>query len=176
MWGAALNSIDPNIVMTPVYISAPSYFTLNPNPGQFPLPLFVDLPWAADYPYPSDFVDGTYKQGGYYTAPFGWSVQRLNSTGHADQAAMFAEMNSLIQVADSTTNATLAAQDYKTAEQLGINLYMYVYTYVPNYFLVVKPYMHGYQNVPLIYAAGLYDYYVKTCGSTQACSGRGIGP
>jgi ABC-type transport system substrate-binding protein len=176
MWGAALNSIDPNIVMTPVYISVPSYFTLNPNPGQFPIPLFVDLPWEADYPYPSDFVDGMYKQGGYYPAPFGWSVQCLNSTGHADQAKTFAEMNSLLQVADSTTNATLAAQDYKAAEQLAINLYMYVYTYVPNYFLVVKPYMHGYQNVPLIYAAGYYDYYVKTCGSTQACSGRGIGP
>jgi len=176
MWGAALNSIDPNIVMTPVYISVPSYFTLNPNPGQFPIPLFVDLPWAADYPYPSDFVDGMYKQGGYYPAPFGWSVECLNSTGHADQAKTFAEMNSLVKIADSTTNATLAAQDYKAAEQLAINLYMYVYTYVPNYFLVIKPYMRGYRNVPLIYAAGFYDYYLKTCGSTQACSGRGIGP
>ena len=176
MWAAALNSIDSNIVMTPFYMSDSTYFALNLNPGQFPIPLWVDGFWSADYPYPSDAVDFVYKQGGgYLVTPFGWSVQWLNSTGHADQAAMFAEMNSLIQVADSTTNATLAAQDYKAAEQLAINLYMYVYTYVPNYFLVVKPYMHGYQNVPLIYAAGFYDYYVKTCGSTQACSGRSIG-
>ena len=59
---------------------------------------------------------------------------------------MFAQMKSLIQIADSTTNAPLAAQNYKQAEQIAINLYMYVYTIVPNFFWVVKPYMNGYQG------------------------------
>jgi len=97
---------------------------------------------------------------------------------------MFAQMNSLIQTADSTTNTTLAAEDYKQAEQIGINLFMYVYTIVPNTFWVVKPYMNGYQG-QISYQenpmwggtnVGLYYWWVKTCGSTQACSGRGIGP
>lgn len=93
-------------------------------------------------------------------------------------------MNSLIEEADLTTNATLAAQDYKQAEQIAINLYMYVYTVVPNQFWVVKPYMNGYQGQisyqqnPMFGGSGvgLYFWWVKTCGSTQACSGRSIGP
>ena len=95
---------------------------------------------------------------------------------------MFAKMNSLIQTADSTTNTTLAAQDYQRAEQLAINLYMYLYLGIDSSFLVVKPYMVGYlghmsyQQNPIYNADGLYFWWVKTCGSIQACSGRSIGP
>jgi ABC-type transport system substrate-binding protein len=182
MWAAALNSIDPNIAMNPVYVPVPTYFAYA-VPGQNPMPIAA-LFWGADYPYPSDFVDANYKQGGYYVGPNDWTVQYLNSTGHADQATMYAQMNSLIQIADSTTNATLAAQDYRQAEQLAINLYMLVYLYVPNEFLVVKPYMNGYQGQisyqenPMFtyFPTGLYFWWVKTCGSVQACSGRNIGP
>ena len=180
MWAAALNSIDPNIVMNPVYVSFPTWFAYA---YAYAIPI-AEGGWGADYPYPSDFVDSMYKQGGYYVAPYGWTAQYLNSTGHADQAAMFAEMNSLIQIADSTTNATLAAQDYRQAEQLAINLYSYVYLQVDNNFLVVKPYMNGYQgqisyeeNPMFTYLpTTLYFWWVKTCGSVQACSGRNIGP
>ena len=147
-------------------------------PGQFPIAIQYHF-WGADYPYPSDLVDSMYKQGGIFVEN-DWTVQQLNSTGHADQAAMFAQMNSLINIADSTTNTTLAAQDYKAAEQLAINLYMYVYLSVGNGFIVVKPYMNGYQgqisyqeNPMLPY---MYFWWVKTCGSVQACSGRNIGP
>jgi ABC-type transport system substrate-binding protein len=180
MWAAALNSIDPNIVMNPVYISFPTYVGYA-IPGQNPIPIQF-IGWSADYPSPSDFVDPMYKQGGYFVRPNGWTVQYLNSTGHADQAAMFAEMNSLIQIADSTPNATLAAQDYRQAEQLAISLYMLVYSYVENAFWVVKPYMNGYQGQisyqenPMFITMGLYFWWVKTCGSVQACSGRNIGP
>jgi peptide/nickel transport system substrate-binding protein len=175
MWAAALNSIDPNIVMNPVYNSL-SWYSALPAP-----PIFQSW-WFADYPYPSDFVDSMYKPGRYWVAAN--AAQYLNSTGHADQAAMFAQMNSLIQIADSTTNATLAAQDYRQAEQLAINLYIYVYLYVPNTFWVVKPYMNGYQGQvsydenPMTGPGpgGLYFWWVKTCGSVQACSGRNIGP
>jgi ABC-type transport system substrate-binding protein len=180
MWASAVNSIDPNIVMTPVAVPYNDFFGSYLIPGQNPMPIAVGNNWIADYPYPSDFVDGMYKEGGYFTASYGWSVQYLNSTGHPDQATTYAEMNSLIQTADTTTNATLAAQDYRQAEQLAINLYMYVYTYIPNAFLLVKPYMSGYQGQiqyeqnPM--QPALYFWWVKACQSTQACSGRSIGP
>jgi ABC-type transport system substrate-binding protein len=182
MWAAAVNSIDPDIVMNPVYVPL-STMTTYFAPSQNPMPIWF-LGWLADYPYPSDFVDVFYKQGGIYAAPNGWTAEYLNSTGHGDQASMFAQMNSLIKIADSTTNATLAAQDYKAAEQIAINLYMYLYAFVPNSFWVVKPYMNGYQGQisyqqnPMLGGAymGLYFWWVKTCGSIQACSGRGIGP
>ena len=89
-------------------------------------------------------------------------------------------MNALIAEADSTTNATLAAQDYKQIEQIAINLCLYIYLFQANYFYVVKPYMNGYQGQisylmnPM--APDYYVYWVKTCGSVQACSGRNIGP
>jgi len=180
MWEAALNSVDSNIAINPVYVSVAAIKTYL-VPGQFPAPIAA-VSFSADYPYPSDFVDVLYKQGGNYAAPQGWTVEYLNSTGHADQAAMFAQMNSLIQIADSTTNATLAAHDYKHAEQIAINLYMYVYSSTSNEFWVVKPYMNGYQGQisyqenPIFYPDGLYFWWVKTCGSVQACSGRNVGP
>jgi ABC-type transport system substrate-binding protein len=179
MWASALNSIDPNIVMNPVYVSWQMYYSY-----WFPI---GGAGFAADYPYPSDLVDVMYKQGGFWgfsVGSYSNTLQYLNSTGQADQATMFAQMNSLIQTADSTTNTTLAAQDYRQAEQLAINLYMYVYLDVPNSFWVVKPYMNGYQGQisyqenPMFGGGGmgLYFWWVKTCGSVQACSGRSIGP
>jgi peptide/nickel transport system substrate-binding protein len=182
MWAAALNSVDPYIVLNPVYVPL-STMLAYAIAGQNPMPIWF-LGWLADYPYPSDFVDPFYKQGGIFAAANGWTTEYFNSIGRAGQAAMFAQMNSLIEVADSTTNATLAAQDYKAAEQIAINLYMNVYTFVPNSFWVVKPYMNGYQGDisyqqnPIWGGAnqGLYFWWVKTCGSVQACSGRGIGP
>jgi ABC-type transport system substrate-binding protein len=181
MWAAALHSIDPNIVMTPVYVP---YLTLLVDYGipGFPTPIYYGV-WTANYPYPSDPVAGVYKQGGHYTAVDGWSVD-LNSTGHGDQAAMYAEMNSLIAEADSTTNATLAAQDYKQVEQIAIDLYMYVYTSVFSQFWAVKSYMTGYQGQisdqmnPLFGGIedGHYYWWVKGCENPQACAGRNIGP
>ena len=180
MWAAAVNSIDPNIVMTPFSVLFTNFYANYLIPGQNPMPISIGDGWTADYPYPSDFVDGMYKEGGYYPASYSWSVQYLNSTGHADQATTYAEMNSLIQTADTTTNATLAAQEYRQAEQLAINLYMYVYTFKLNSFLIVKPFMNGYQG-QIQYEQNpqlptLYFWWVKTCGSIQACSGRNVGP
>jgi peptide/nickel transport system substrate-binding protein len=166
MLGAALHSIDPNIVITPVAIRNRSdYFTI-----VWPILMFT---WVADYPYPSDVVDV------FYQNPY--APDWLNSTGHPDQAAMYAQMNALIAEADSTTNSTLAAQDYKQIEQIAINLYLYVYLDQPNFFYIVKPYMNGYQGQfsYLMNPMGgwpPYVWWVKTCGSIQACSGRGIGP
>jgi len=168
MYAAALHSIDPNIIMTPIFIANP-----NTTPAVIWWPISIWY-WGADYPHPSDVVDM------WYQAPF--APAWLNSTGHPDQAATFAQMNSLISEADSTTNATLAAEDYKQIEQIAINLYLMVYLTQPNSFYVVKPYMNGYEGQvsyllnPMAPFVPDYVWWVKTCGSTEACSGRGIGP
>ncbi len=167
MWAAALNQIDPNIQLTPVYVPFSTIIAYE-VPGSNPMPIYY-LGWIADYPYPSDFVDAMYKEGGTYPAPDGFSTEYFNATGHPDQAQMFAQMNNLIDQADTTANETLAAQLYKQAEQIAINLYMYVYTVQPNAFWVVKPYMNGYQGQisyeenPMIGGAGdsLFYWWVK---------------
>jgi ABC-type oligopeptide transport system substrate-binding subunit len=177
VWAAAVHSIDPNIVMTLTYVSNSVLYSW--VPGSNPLPLSQGA-WFADYPYASDFVDGMYKEGGFYASLDGWSVNYLNSTGHSDQAASYAQMNSLINEADSTTNATLAGHDYKQAEQLAINLYMYVYTVTDTGHWIVKPYITGYRGQtsylenPISFSP---DYWwVKGCATPQACATRNIGP
>ena len=168
MYGADLHSIDPNIVMIPIV-----------DNGTAPLdayPIGWEWSWASNYPYPSDAVNYLYEGDGYDAY--------LRSAGYPDEAAMFAQMNALIWEADSTTNMTLAAQDYKQIEQIGINLCLWVYTFVQNKLLVVKPYINGYQGQisyimnPVLDTeeTAQYVWLVKTCGSTQACSGRGMGP
>jgi len=181
MWAAALNSIDPNIVMTPgPYLSLPT-ITSYSTPGSDPVP--IDFNVGPNDVYASSPVETYYAQGGLgQPAVDGWTAQYLKETGHQDEAAMFAEMNSLIQVADSTTNSTLAAQDYKQIEQIAINLYMYVYLSIDNGFLLVKPYMTGYQGQisyqenPFWNGANQFYWWVKGCETPEACSGRNVGP
>jgi ABC-type transport system substrate-binding protein len=110
-----------------------------------------------------------YEMGGTYPAPDGWTVQYLQSLNYTQEAQMYQELNSLIAQADAATNPQLAQQLYKQAEQIAINLYMYVYTQQPNAFWVIKPYMTGYQGQisyeenPMIGGAGdsLYFWWVK---------------
>jgi ABC-type transport system substrate-binding protein len=166
MYAAALHSIDPNIVITPTALR---------NHGDL-FNLFWPISmwgWIADYPYPSDVVDTLLQDP---SAP-SW----LNSTGHSDEAAMYDQMNRLIAEADSTTNANLAAQDYKQVEQISINLYLYIYLDQDNFFWIVKPYMNAYQGQVSIILNPMansppFVWWVKTCGSVQACSGRNMGP
>jgi ABC-type transport system substrate-binding protein len=181
MWAAALNSIDPHIVMTAgPYLPLPT-ITAYYAAGHDPVP--IDYNIGPNDVYASSPVEAFYAQGGYGQAAVdGWTVQYLNETGHRDEAAMYAEMNSLIQVADSTTNATLAAQDYQQVEQTAINLYMDVYGRIDNGFLLVKPYMTAYQGQisyqenPFWGGVNQFYWWVKGCESPQACTGRNIGP
>jgi len=167
MWAQALHEMDPNIQASPVYVPFSTIIAYE-IPGQNPMPIYY-LGWIADYPYPSDFVNAMYETGGTYPGPDGWGVQYLQSINQTQQAQMYQELNNLIAQADATTNPVKAEQLYKQAEQIAINLYMYVYTQQPNSFWVVKPYMTGYhgeisyEENPMIGGAGdsLFFWWVK---------------
>jgi peptide/nickel transport system substrate-binding protein len=146
MWGAALSQMDSNISVTPVYQEFATEIA-ELVPGQNPMPIYY-LGFVADYPYPSDFVNGMYMQGGIYPSASGFATDYLNVTcGYPSEAAQYLELNTLIQEANTATNATKAAQLYKQAEQIAINLYMYVYLDQVNSFWVVKPYITGYNGM-----------------------------
>jgi len=78
-------------------------------------------------------------------------------------------LNQLILEADSATDPVLAQQLYANVTNLALHLYMYVYTYQANTILIIKPYMHGYDNNigyeenPMVNAFGdsLYYWWVK---------------
>jgi ABC-type transport system substrate-binding protein len=146
MWGAALHEMDSNISVTVEYQVWPDIIA-EQAPGVNPAPIY-SLAWIADYPYPNDFVNAMYLEGGIYPSATAFATDYLNVTcGYPSEAAQFAELSNLIQQADTATNATEAAQLYKQAEQIAINLYMYVYTVQPNVFWFVKPYVTGYNGI-----------------------------
>jgi ABC-type transport system substrate-binding protein len=147
MWGAALHQMDSNISVTVEYQPFETEVA-EEVPGANPMPIY-SLAWIADYPLASDFVNALYLQGGIYPSGDGFTTDFLNVTcGYPSEAAQYLNMSNLIQEAEQpTTNSTMAAQLYKQVEQIGINLYMYVYTQQPNGFWRVKPYMTGYNGI-----------------------------
>jgi len=166
MWAQALHEMDPNINAQPLYMPF-SQIIGYMVPEANPMPIFY-LGWIADYPHPSDFVNAMYLENGTYPAPDGWYVSYLEQLGYTQEAQMYANLNQLILEADSATNPVLAQQLYANVTNLALQLYMYVYTQQPNAFWIIKPYMHGYNNIgyeenPMIGGAGdsLYYWWVK---------------
>jgi ABC-type transport system substrate-binding protein len=166
MWAAALHQMDPSITATVEYEPFATIIgqqVANTNP----MPVYY-LGWIADYPYPSDFVNALYEQGGTYPSASGFSVSGLTAAGFASEATQYQQLNTEIQQADAATTSTQSAADYKLVEQSAINLYMYVYAQQPSSFWVVKPYMKGYNGIqseenPMIGGAAdsIFYWWVK---------------
>ena len=83
-----------------------------------------------------------------------------------------------VQLLDAAEDKHLWAQSYDRE----LKDVFAVQSDIASSFLVVKPYMVGYQGQiqyqqnPIYNTDGLYFWWVKTCGSTEACISRGIGP
>jgi len=166
MLAAAVNKMDPNIVITPVYqpFSTEVGQTV---PGADPMPIY-SLAWISDYPAAADNMNALYLQGGTYPSGDGLTVSYLNSTGYASEAAQYQQLNTVLQQANAATSASVAGPLYKQAEQDAINMYLYIYTVDENAFWMVKPYMTGYNGIqsqqnPLIGGAldSTYYWWVK---------------
>src|SRR5205823_10366560 len=119
IFSQALQLIDPAIMMTPVFLDFSTIIGLS-VPGANPMPLYF-LGWIADYPYPSDYTDAMYLQGGTYPGPNGWDRPYLNGLAAAHptqtalyntQASAFSNLTNLIKAADTETDPTKAAQLY----------------------------------------------------------------
>src|SRR3989449_1267382 len=151
--GQALASMDPELVVSPVFLNFDTIIGLS-VPGANPMPIYF-LGWVADYPYPSDYTDAMYLEGGTYPGPDGWDQAYLNSLAAAHpteaalytaQASAFRSLTTQITAADTEPNPTLAAQKYAQAEQTAVGLYMYIYKYQSTGFWIVKPYITPYQG------------------------------
>ncbi|MEM4162299.1 MAG: ABC transporter substrate-binding protein [Thermoplasmata archaeon] len=163
MWASNLTEMDPNIHATPIYqafATTIGYMV----PGQNPMPIYL-LGWSPDYPYPSDYVNAMYLENGTYPAANGWNYTNLVSWGYIQEAQEWKNMTDLIQKADSTANVTLALKYFDQAEQIAVNLTLYVYTYQANGFWFYAPWIHGveYEENPMIGGGGdtLYFYLTK---------------
>lgn len=173
IWAAAIHSIDANITAASAFLPFSSIIA-NSIPGANGMPLYF-LAWIADYPYPSDFVDAMYLVNGTYPGPDGWDTVYLSGLSTAKGGAYTTQYNAWttlinqIHVADAATDPAVAAPAYKAAEQTAVSLYMYVYTYQPTSFWMVRSYMHPYKNdwgyeiAPTMGAAqdSLFFYWIK---------------
>jgi ABC-type transport system substrate-binding protein len=166
MLAAAVNKMDPNISMTPIYepFSTEVGFTV---PGADPMPIY-SLAWISDYPAAADNMNALYLQGGTYPSGDGLTVSYLNSTGYSTEATEYSQLNTVLTQANAATSASVAGPLYKQAEQDAINMYLYIYTVDENAFWMVKPYMTGYSGIqsqenPLIGGAldSTYYWWVK---------------
>jgi len=163
MWAEAMHSIDPNIQMTPMYMS-PNAIIGYWVPGQDPMPINIGN-WWPDFPFPSDYIIPYYYENGFWGAPNGWNPQLLNQTGYSDQAIQDAQLNNYISLAENTDNYTLALHYYDLADEIGVNLTFYVYLGQQNSFWYYAPWMKGveYEENPMFGAGGdtIYIYLSK---------------
>ncbi|MFP3318063.1 MAG: ABC transporter substrate-binding protein [Thermoplasmata archaeon] len=163
MWASNLSKMDPNIQATPIY--QPFATTIGYMvPGENPMPIYL-LGWAPDYPYPSDYVNAMYLENGTYPGANGWNYTNLMSWGYKQEAQEWKNMTDLILKADSTSNVTLSLQYFDQAEQIAVNLTLYVYTLQQNGFWYYAPWIHGveWEENPMIGGGGdtLYFYLTK---------------
>jgi hypothetical protein len=158
-WATTLNSIDPNIHATALYMTSDEFLGYLVG-GQNPLPISMNV-WYPDYPFPSDYIIPMYDENGTYGSACGYAPQILAAAGQANQSNEDALMNQYISDAQSTGNATLALQYYDQAEVIGVNLTVFVYTQQENGFSYYSSAIKGYQNEEnVILTAGTDQIYI----------------
>ena len=141
-WASNLNSIDPNIQATAMYLefNQITAYTANQNP----MPIYWGE-WGPDYPFPSDYVVPMYSSSGFFGGAAGWNTSILNISDHPNQAKLVNQMNQYILDGENTGNYSLALKYYDQAEVLAINLTFYVYLYQKNQFWIYSSSIKGMQ-------------------------------
>jgi len=144
MWAQSIELMDPNIQVTPEYVLGNTVMG-DMYPGQNPLPIYM-LTWFPDYPYPSDYINSLYLQGGWNPLGNSWNYTNLLSWGYGQEAQEFQNMTNLILKADNEGNESLALQYFDQAQQIAINMTLLVYTVDLTGHWVYSPVLHGFSN------------------------------
>ena len=142
-WAATLNSIDPNIHATALYMEFEEEIGYM-IPGENPMPIYI-YGWTPDYPFPSDYVVSMYQEYGYCPYGSSWNPETLTLAGQANQSNEDTLMNQYIAEAQSTENVTTAVKYYDMAEVIGVNLTFYTYLDQINEAWFYSPSLHGAQ-------------------------------
>jgi ABC-type transport system substrate-binding protein len=144
MWASIIHAIDSNITMTPVYIPFSEmigYTAANANP----MPIY-DLGWGTSIPDPINMIPPMYVAGGFYPAGDGIaSVGAIQAMGHPHQAQNFSMIANLSNEAMVNSNVTQRSLEYQQANQIGINLTLYLYTYIPSGMWIYRSWLNGVQ-------------------------------
>jgi ABC-type transport system substrate-binding protein len=151
MWAQAVHALDANITMTPVYITFSqmiAYTAVNQNP----MPIY-DLGWGTSIPDPINMIPPMYVAGGFYPSGDGiLTASSLAAMGYPQEAQNFSEIGNLSNEAASNPNATQRALEYQQANQIGINMTLYLYTYIPSGMWIYQSWLKGvqYEENPVV--------------------------
>lgn len=164
MWASAIHSIDSNITITPVYITFSqmiSYAVENQNP----MPIY-DLGWGTSIPDPINMIPPMYNPGGFYPSGDGISsVGSLRAMGYTQEAQNFSMIANLSESASVNINLTQRTIEYQQANQIGINMTLYLYTYQPTGLWIYQSWLKGVQAQENPVVGGevdtLYSYLTK---------------
>lgn len=151
MWISALESIDSNMTITPVYITFSQMIGYTAQNGN-PMPIY-DLGWGTSIPDPINMIPPMYVAGGFYPAGDGIpSAAALTAMGYPQEAQNFSKIANLSGEAQSNPNTTQRALEYQQANQIGINMSMYLYTYIPSGLWIYQSWLKGvtYQENPVV--------------------------
>ncbi|MEM3191654.1 MAG: ABC transporter substrate-binding protein [Candidatus Parvarchaeota archaeon] len=151
MWAAALHSIDPHITATPIYITFDQMIAYTAA-GQNPMPIY-DLGWGTSIPDPINMIPPMYVPGGFYMSADGVpSASALTAMGYPQEAQNFSEIENLSDEAATNPNSTQRAMEYQEANQIAINMTLYLYTYIPSGMWIYQSWMKGvaYEENPVV--------------------------
>ncbi|MEM0160476.1 MAG: ABC transporter substrate-binding protein [Thermoplasmata archaeon] len=158
MWGQALKSIDPNIVMTPMYMTFSEIMGYD-VPFEDPTPIAMSG-FVPDYPFPSDYIQ-PWQINGTNVSMIGLDYSILNY----NQTSQVLQMEQDVASAQSCQNITESLKYYDAAEDVVVNLTAFVYTQQVNWFWYYSPSLKGvqYEEGPILGGAGatLYIYLSK---------------
>ena len=164
MLAAALNSMDSHITVEPYYVPFSQelgYLVDNENP----MPIY-NLGWATSIPAPINMIPPLYVAGGTYMAGNGVPGSSvLMSMGHPNQSKEFAQITNLSGLAATNSNVSQSITEYSQANQIGINLTLYIFTYNTRGILLYHAGLNGvnYEENPIIVGSGetLFEYLSK---------------
>ncbi|MEM0050500.1 MAG: ABC transporter substrate-binding protein [Candidatus Bathyarchaeia archaeon] len=144
MWAQALHTMDPNIQATPIY----QEFTTVEGyavPGANPMPIYL-WDWNPPWNYPTAtmtflYLSGEY--GGYLPPANGIDYGYLNSLGYSKEAQQWNELNNYILSGKNANNTAAALKFFDLADQIAVNMTMYVYLYQSNGIYITSPEIQG---------------------------------
>ncbi|MFI5449785.1 MAG: ABC transporter substrate-binding protein [Candidatus Bathyarchaeia archaeon] len=177
-WAGILSQISNGNINAKVVTMTGTQLDADTAQNMDPVGVAYDF-WSADYPDPSDYMDGMYLAGGWYgggnnlfasnfaslapSTPY--DVVHLNGSTYT-QAQVDNWMNGNITLGDTSVDPAVRQEAYTTATRLAIALGLYAYVYQQNSFWYARSWLKGvdtYQENPMIgglHPGGLLFYWL----------------
>jgi peptide/nickel transport system substrate-binding protein len=179
-WAAALSLISNGHIQAKVVQTPLSQEDADLVPNGDPLAVMFQN-WFPDYPDPTDYASAMLQVGGYYPAGANWlpstfayapsgvapvgpnDVVHVNGSTYT-QEQVYTWINNNVTAADSSLNPAVRQHDYKIADELTIDMGLYVFVYDQSQFIYWRSYMQGasLEENPITDVGWIFQYYWMT--------------